>query len=394
MEKSNLKPYILDYDSPINYNDNIIYNVIFSEKKVSASFSEIFPNISERVQYKFYDLLGCKYIFIKLPQIQDDKILIIGPYLNEETSQNKILECSEKFNLPPTAVKLLELYFTTVPILRDEGQFFAVINTFCEQIWGGVDGYSSIDIEQNVHSIFNFVDKEKQIDFNVESDWQIEAVEKRYAYENELLRAVSRGQTHKAEQMLLGFSSTSFESRSNDDLRNLKNYAIIMNTLLRKAAQDGGVHPIHLDKLSSDFAKKIEQLSSLRLVKEFMSKMLTDYCRLVRIHSIKQYSPLVQRAIIKIESDLTGNLSLKELSKLNNVSESYFSALFKSETGKTLTDYVNTQRIAQAKHLLLTTNLQIQTVAQHSGILDLHYFSKLFKKYTGKTPNEFKKNKL
>ncbi len=394
MEKSNLKPYILDYDSPINYNDNLIYNVVFSEKNVSASFSEIFPNISERVQYKFYDLLGCKYIFIKLPQIQDDKILIIGPYLNEETSQNKILECSEKFNLPPTAVKLLELYFTTVPILRDEGQFFAVINTFCEQIWGGVDGYSSIDIEQNVHSIFNFVDKEKQIDFNVESDWQIEAVEKRYAYENELLRAVSRGQTHKAEQMLLGFSSTSFESRSNDDLRNLKNYAIIMNTLLRKAAQDGGVHPIHLDKLSSDFAKKIEQLSSLRLVKEFMSKMLTDYCRLVRIHSIKQYSPLVQRAIIKIESDLTGNLSLKELSKLNNVSESYFSALFKSETGKTLTDYVNTQRIAQAKHLLLTTNLQIQTVAQHSGILDLHYFSKLFKKYTGKTPNEFKKNKL
>ena len=31
-----------------------------------------------------------------------------------------------------------------------------------------------------------------------------------------------------------------------------------MNTLFRKAAERGGVHPIYIDKISSDFAKQIE----------------------------------------------------------------------------------------------------------------------------------------
>ena len=215
-------------------------------------------------------------------------------------------------------------------------------------------------------------------------------MEKRYEYESQLLQAVSKGQIHKAEQMLSSFSTLAFESRSNDDLRNYKNYSIIMNTLLRKAAQDGGVHPIHLDKISSDFAKKIEQMTSINMIKEVMGQMLNSYCRLVRKHSIKQYSPLVQRAIIKIENDLTADLSLKELARINNVSISYFSSLFKNETGQTLTDYVNKQRINQAKHLLKTTNLQVQTVAQLCGILDLHYFSKLFKRYVGKTPKQYR----
>ena len=36
------------------------------------------------------------------------------------------------------------------------------------------------------------------------------------------------------------------------------------------------------------------------------------------------------------------------------------------------------------------SRLQVQTVAQHCGFLDVHYFSKVFKKYIGKTPKEFK----
>ena len=35
-----------------------------------------------------------------------------------------------------------------------------------------------------------------------------------------------------------------------------------MNTLLRKAAESGGVHPLYIDRISSDFAKRIESLVS------------------------------------------------------------------------------------------------------------------------------------
>ena len=75
---------------------------------------------------------------------------------------------------------------------------------------------------------------------------------------------------------------------------------------------------------------------------------------------------------------------------MQNISPSYLSALFKQEVGKTLTEYVNSKRIERAMQLLETTRLQVQTIAQNCGILDVHYFSKIFKKTTGMTPKEYR----
>ena len=77
--------------------------------------------------------------------------------------------------------------------------------------------------------------------------------------------------------------------------------------------------------------------------------------------------------------------------ELQNINASYLSALFKKETGVTLTEYINQKRMKQAARLLTSTKLQIQTISQYCGISDVNYFSKLFKKYAGKTPNEFRK---
>ena len=44
-----------------------------------------------------------------------------------------------------------------------------------------------------------------------------------------------------------------------------------------------------------------------------------------------------------------------------------------------------------AAELLDSTALQIQTIAQHCGVLDVQYFSKLFKKHIGMTPKEYRK---
>ena len=390
LEKSNVKLSVINHETVIKKHDDIVFRGITDLLDDNSRFLDFFPDLKERTIYRISDILGCHYIFIKLPKTDNSNILIVGPFLVQEITRAKILENGEQLKLTASMLSQLEYYCASVPVLRDEGQFYAVINTFCEQLWGGIDSFSSIDLDHDDATSLLLNKNDKSTAQEYDNNWKIELMEKRYEYESQLLQAVSKGQIHKAEQMLSSFSTLSFESRSNDDLRNYKNYSIIMNTLLRKAAQDGGVHPIHLDKISSDFAKKIEQMTSINMIKEVMGQMLNSYCRLVRKHSIKQYSPLVQRAIIKIENDLTADLSLKELARINNVSISYFSSLFKNETGQTLTDYVNKQRINQAKHLLKTTNLQVQTVAQLCGVLDLHYFSKLFKRYVGKTPKQYR----
>ncbi|MBP1576519.1 MAG: AraC family transcriptional regulator, partial [Oscillospiraceae bacterium] len=218
----------------------------------------------------------------------------------------------------------------------------------------------------------------------------MQMMETRYAQENELMDAVAAGHMHKAETLLHALSPHSFENRLSDQLRNVKNYLIIMNTLLRKAAERGGVHPVYLDSNSSAFARQIEQLPGVEQVGSLMEEMFRSYCRLVKMHSMRQYSPPIQRVITYIDSDLTANLSLSTLAAMQNVSAGYLSSLFKQETGETLTEHVNRKRVKFAMRLLGTTRLQVQTIAQHCGILDVHYFSKVFKKYAGMTPKEYR----
>ena len=150
------------------------------------------------------------------------------------------------------------------------------------------------------------------------------------------------------------------------------------------------MHPLYLDRSSSAFARKIEQLDAAAGTVELMQDMTRSYCRLVKKYALQNYSSPVQKCVVCIDTDLTQDLSLGRLSKLQNISPAYLSALFRKETGQTLTDYVNLKRVEYAKKLLRQTDLQVQTVAQHCGILDIHYFSRVFKKYTTQSPKEYR----
>ena len=207
-----------------------------------------------------------------------------------------------------------------------------------------------------------------------------------------MMHAVELGQLHK-ESLLSGvFSGELFEKRLPDALRNVKNYCVIMNTLLRKAAERGGVHPIYIDRVSSEYASKIEGMPATSECPALMMEMYRSYCRLVRKHSLKKYSPVVQKTILFIDSNLAAELSPAHLAHLQGISAGYLSTVFKKETGKTLSEYLREKRMKHAANLLRTTDLQIQTVALHCGIMDVQYFSKIFKRQMGKTPKEYRED--
>nr|WP_283246413.1 helix-turn-helix transcriptional regulator [Paenibacillus sp. Marseille-Q4541] len=69
------------------------------------------------------------------------------------------------------------------------------------------------------------------------------------------------------------------------------------------------------------------------------------------------------------------------------------SRLFKQETGQSIIDYINFQRIKAAVQLLENHNLSITDIAQMVGYNDVNYFIKVFKKMNGITPKQFRKNK-
>ena len=393
LNKCHLQTLIVNPFDKIDQRIDSGFRNFFKDYSYNETYFEFFPEIKHKTIYRVTDIFLCRYIFFELPFCDNKTLFIIGPYINNEITSQQILELGEKIGFSAKISKELENFYVCLPIIKEENHILAMVHTFADFLWNGSENYDSLDITRNIPVFFSSAPLLAK-PTNADSNFNIKHMEKRYDFENELMVAISQGNTQKAEQMLSGFSSLSFEKRIPDRLRNMKNYCIIMNTLFRKAAETGGVHPVYLDRVSSEFAKRIEELLSTHNIKNFMLEIVRTYCQLVKRQSVKNYSPLVRAAIIKIENDLTCDLSLSAIAKLNNVSPNYFSAIFKNETGQTLTEYVTQKRLSHAKYLLKNTNLQIQTIAQHCGILDFHYFCRTFKKNIGITPTEYRNNLL
>lgn len=387
LNKCHLQNNIIDPDETVDERIDKGLRKLLGADDGSHRFSDYFDNVEEKTVYRVVDVFLCRYIFFEISFFENKKVFLVGPYLDRDITKQEVFEQCEKMHLPPKMWDKLQAYYASIPVIKEENYIFAMINTFCEFIWP--EGFNNTDILRGSDAAFIKDGFSAQVDVDT-TPLSISQMEARYDFESNLLSAVSKGNAHKAEMMLHSFSSLSFENRVPDELRNMKNYCIVMNTLFRKAAQEGGVHPIYIDKISSDFAKRIEGITQVSAMPDFMLELLRSYCRLVRRHCVKNFSPIIQKAIIKIEGDLAGDLSLNTLAKETNVSPNYFSSLFKKETGLPLTQYVNNKRMEYAKHLLKTTSLQVQTIAQHTGILDLHYFCRLFKSVTGKTPSEYR----
>ena len=389
-KKCHVRASAVSHDAPIaSVLDTELASLLGAHPWEGKTVREAVGNISPCTMYKLTDEFRFCYIYLLLPTSAKASVLFIGPYLHESLSSGQILEIGERHGVPPKSQHFVDEYYSSIPVLSPSSRLFVMLNTFCERLWD-VHAFSIVDVDREPSIPVSPINDPTPDDNFDDTLITMKAMEKRYAFENEIMQAVSLGQLHKETQLLSVFSDLTFEKRMSDPLRNAKNYSIIMNTILRKAAENGGVHPVYLDRVSTSFALKIEQLSSISKISVLMREMFRSYCRLVRKHSMKSYSPVVQKAILLIDSDLSAPLSLHSLAQVQNISSGYLSTVFKKETGKTVSAYIRERRVKHAIYLLTNTHLQIQTVALHCGIMDVQYFSRIFKKETGKTPKEYR----
>ena len=214
-------------------------------------------------------------------------------------------------------------------------------------------------------------------------------LEQRYESENRILDAVARGDEEAAIEAMHQHSRFTYGGRFEGTLYQQKNKMIVLNTLLRKAIEPSKVHPYYIDAISSKYSRIIEEANEVP--NEMMWQMTRDYCAYVRRYSLKEYSPAVQKVMNYVNLNVAEPLTLESLAAMCFISPSYLSALFKQETGSTLIDYINTQRVNRAAQLLVQNNHTIAAVAEEVGILDVNYFTKIFKKTLGVTPTRYRR---
>ena len=96
------------------------------------------------------------------------------------------------------------------------------------------------------------------------------------------------------------------------------------------------------------------------------------------------------RSINYISSAYNTKISVPELAKMENLSNSRYVSLFKSYTGISPLEYILRLRMRSACDLLHTTDMTVKQIASLVGYEDEHYFSRIFKKHIGKTPSQYR----
>lgn len=231
-----------------------------------------------------------------------------------------------------------------------------------------------------------------------DKDW-VERVEQRYEYEDALRSVVMRGDTERA----LALWQQSMGERGSmsavqdfgylirgDLLEFLRRNCRICNVTLRVAARLGGLQPLYLHNISEKFGIIIGNTTDLQYLEhQLIPDMIREYCEAVAHFSVSGYSKLINGAVQYISRNILEKIELGEMAAVLYVSREHLSRRFRQETGKSIPDYVNCQRIEMAKMLLKDGRADITEIALHLGYRDSSYFSKVFKRVTGVSPRVY-----
>ena len=91
-----------------------------------------------------------------------------------------------------------------------------------------------------------------------------------------------------------------------------------------------------------------------------------------------------------IDDNYKERITLDELAFLFRTNRSTLCKVFKSNTGKTITEYVGDKKLASAKKRILETDKTLTEIAEELNFESIHYFTRFFKKHAGVSPSEYR----
>lgn len=361
-----------------------IYGIIQTmsiENQILTEFHRMKPG---RV-YEIRSVLNICYCAIY--DDREQSFLTVGPCLTEQFSESDARSQLRQNGMEHPAIQRIIAFCRNQPVIAYETlhQLMVLLARRLKHIPEPVP-YQYVDYQWNINDRRNIILVEHFEDMS-----EMRQVERRYETGAALMEAVKRGNLSMAYQCVqqLGSQMPEFQRHSNP-LRNAQNMCIILNTQLRHALEESGIHPYSLDRLSGQIAMQIESQKSPDAANKLLLKIIRRYCELAQENFCADLKPFSKLAVTYIKSHLSDNLTVKAAAEALVVTPNYLSAQFHREVGMTFIDFVNKERVEQAAALLKHTNMQIQQIAAAVGYNNTSYFAKQFVKYFNMTPRAYR----
>lgn len=209
--------------------------------------------------------------------------------------------------------------------------------------------------------------------------------------EQQFVKSISEGRYTDLRNITTG---TIGNIGGGDPLRQSKNQLIVFAVICSRAAIIGGVSVEGALALSDYFITNAESAKTVSAVEAVSMEMYNTYIQRVRKAKVNNaFSPLVSSCAEYVETHVFERITLKDMASQIGYSEHYISHKFKSETGDSLFDYINRQKVELAKTILKTKPVSVAELSERLAYSSPSYFSSVFKKHTGTSPVEYQ-NKI
>ncbi|MFO8063192.1 MAG: helix-turn-helix transcriptional regulator [Spirochaetota bacterium] len=137
--------------------------------------------------------------------------------------------------------------------------------------------------------------------------------------------------------------------------------------------------------------REVDTTDDLNELMNLIRQAVENFAGLSKRYSARNYSRPVRQVLQYIQANMSSKISLEDLAGLTQLSAGYLSRLIKRETGMTLSDIVNSQRVNESKFLLLRTEYSILEIAHMVGYTYQNHFAERFKARTGMTPSYYRR---
>ena len=212
-----------------------------------------------------------------------------------------------------------------------------------------------------------------------------------YAKERMHYEAIRNGQVERIRSVIQQEPDGIPGILSKDQLRNSKNMFIAGITLDTRAAIEGGVPEETAYSLSDGYIQTVEECADQVAVKELTMQAALRFAREVRKYGRPHYSRAIDRAVKYIHLHLHNPITLEDVGRAAGISACYLSRLFRQETGTSIVDYIQKERIEAARSMLSYSEYTASQIGEYLCFANQSYFIRIFKKFTGTTPAKYRK---
>lgn len=139
------------------------------------------------------------------------------------------------------------------------------------------------------------------------------------------------------------------------------------------------------------FDRRLGQCARAAALFQCLRDLQRDQLALAAARQEREAIRPIRTAKQYIQQHYASPITLEGVCAATGFSVSYFSAMFKKETGEGFAKYLTRVRIDRAKELLQQTGLPVADICAQVGYGDIKHFTQTFKKLTSLSPGQYRK---